>query len=247
MKNITSTRQRTVVLLSAAAVAWISYSGPAQAALLPPVDAIDWNESYLLRSNGGIENPLVRFGFNPQPEPPAAFQLLETAHPPEPGRAAITVFGVENPQLFQVFFAIGLPGTALSVGSPVIPGGDFDTLSFDVFGPQSPGAGPPARLFEVELDFGSESGGIVDFFSARAFNPQPEPPAQFGPDSDFAMDFSFTALSSATVGLSVFDAQGNRLTLTQVSAPSVVWLFSSGLAMIAAGWLVRATARSRKR
>jgi hypothetical protein len=45
----------------------LGFALPVQAII---VDNVDWSNSFLLQGSG-LENPLVRVGFNPQPEPPA--------------------------------------------------------------------------------------------------------------------------------------------------------------------------------
>jgi hypothetical protein len=37
---------------------------------ISPQPFIDWNTAFGLQVDAGIENPLILFGFNPQPEPP---------------------------------------------------------------------------------------------------------------------------------------------------------------------------------
>ena len=63
-------------LITPLAFVWLALCGPfavvnADAiSIVNSYDAVDWTGSIDLQGSGGVENPLLRVGFNPQPEPP---------------------------------------------------------------------------------------------------------------------------------------------------------------------------------
>jgi hypothetical protein len=211
-------------LLSPLAVA-IVFAGAGAAS----ADPVNWDQSFLLQSSGGIENPIIRVGLNPQPEPPALAAALDLTHPPDPG---LTLRGFSNPQQFQLFLAVGLPAVQLTMAPVSIPRTNFASLGMEVFGTSATG-GPGARMFDVFFDFSTSSGGIADGLSAVRFNPQPEPPAMQGA-AVFGMNFSFTSLSDATVTLRVLDAGGTQLSFSSVPEPATPALLVGGLVVLGA-------------
>jgi len=196
------------------------------------VDDIPWDSAFSLVGTNGIIDPEVLVGFNPQPDPPGT----------DPGRIAdllllnsmttaeFKLTGQSNPQLFQFFFAVDLPGVELVVQEPERPLGDFDSLLIAIDA-LVPGA-PSMRLFDVELGFRTSSSGVVDIASLVGFNPQPDPPGAFG--AEFGMLFGYTSLSDAFVTFSIRDVESNELLqLRQVPEPTILALLSLGFAGLA--------------
>jgi hypothetical protein len=198
-----------------------------------PVQArpVPWLQAFELAGSGGLVNPGVLVGFNPQPEPPARIAELSFAanpmpdlYPPDPILTLRDQSQTEgDPQLFDVFLALGVPMVDLSFSAPVIAAG-------------VPGVRTEARtssgdlMFQILLDLSSSSGGIVDPASLVGFNPQPEPPAGYG-SGVFGMSFAMTSLSDVMLRLQVFDADGNPIALRAVPEPPA--LAALGLALLA--------------
>ena len=108
------------------AMAVIMITNTAQAAHLDLID-VDWDNSFLFAGSGGLENPLLRVAFNPQPEPPAGGLLSfgpppRREYPPGPGITHSGDFDVGTP--FRLLFGISnglaltiLPGSFHAVSS----------------------------------------------------------------------------------------------------------------------------------
>ena len=189
--------------------------------------AVDWARAFALSSGGGLENPALLVGFNPQPEPPAWLTNLDLS---DPTRAVMTIPGQTNPQTFDFFIAAQKVQNALPGGAPTY-GLDLPSLPADRYGSYSfilkGGVGGDVT---VMLGFATSSGGLVDPGSDVAFNPQPEPPEPYADAALMGLQFEFTALSDAIVTLQLFDAAGTALTLAQVPAPAPLALFGLGVA-----------------
>lgn len=186
--------------------------------------AVNWDHAFALQGSGGLVNPGVLIGFNPQPEPPARLTELDLSYPPDP---VLVLRDQENPvggqQLFDVFLALGHPGMQFSFAGPVqVNKTTVQTQARDATG---------SALFDIQFEIVSSSAGIVDPASLVGFNPQPEPPA--GYLGGFGMTFGVDSLSDVFLTLRVFDAAGTQLSFTAVPAPG-------GLALLAlpAGWLL---------
>lgn len=212
-------RGRLRVFLCAAAFAWD---------LLLPVagkaGSIDLH--YFSTSGpGGFINPSVLVGFNPQPEPPgdavglntqsdpSGFQhdppepdlnLSDPTHPTltQPGEGTFSIlFGIHGPSGDPVTFH-------LPDGDPILREGHGYHNFFATIGEQA---------FRVSFDIGGYTGGWA------GFNPQPEPPGDFGgPNS---VGFLFTGDPSLTVtleagngGIDDFSSAG-LYAFTEVSSP----------------------------
>ena len=217
------------------------------AAVSAPVraDLVDWSDGFLLQGAGGLENPLVRVGFNPQPEPPGRVAELsfppdpihppDPGHPPEPVYPVLTIPGASEGTFFQLFFAIGLPGRTLTIETPAGLRDDVPTLPLEVMDASG------APLLTLEFDFATESGGIMESIDASFFNPQPEPPGISGAGV-FGLSFTFTSFSDVSVGFRVFDAEGTQFSFSEVAVPEPAGLALVGLGLVAAG-AVRRRAR----
>lgn len=195
-----------------------------------PVQArpVPWHHGFALTSSGGVTNPGVLVGFNPQPEPPARIAELSFAYPPDP---ILILRDQQNPaaghQLFDLFVAVGVPGVPLNFTTPAI---DPATPSLStVFTSARTDAGVTVLTFY--LDISSSSGGILSPATLVGFNPQPEPPA--GYDSGvFGVTFGINALSDAMVRVRIHDSTGSPLLLSPVPEPR--GLLAVGLLALAA-------------
>jgi PEP-CTERM motif len=169
-----------------------------------------------LQTSGGVVNPGVIVGFNPQPDPPA-FPTLDLTNPFEPKLAQ-----PDGPATFDFVMSInGLIGLLLpAVQKPNADG--VTGFSFD-YG---------KHTFDVALIF-SGPGAIRDWAS---FNPQPEPPGVW-----FADALTFAAKGDPSVSFSMFE-DGARLSFATPEPSS--WALM-GLGFAALGVLgYRRTARS---
>lgn len=131
-----------------------------------PTPFVDWSNSFLLQGTG-FENPLVRVGFNPQPDPPFPPDLF--LDDPTRPRLTVPTGGIST---FQILFAISDTGPlSIRAGVPPIsvpdPSGHFE---FQVLNPSGD------AVFDVFFDMTTSSGGVPDRSSWVGFNPQPDPP-----------------------------------------------------------------------
>ncbi|MGQ8364856.1 hypothetical protein [Glaciecola sp. 1036] len=174
---------------------------------------LSWDNATLLKGNSLDDiNPLVLFGFNPQPEPPA----LPSTKP------TFVVEDVENPQVFDLGFAIASEGNVAPLMIELLdtPIDDFSSLTLMVKNQRS-----LEDIFQVNFEFSTSSGGVIDLDSL-SFNPQPEPPAEFRDGGVFGMNFSFTSLSDVWVSFEVLNINNQAISFSRVSAPSTVLLLS---------------------
>tara|TARA_R110002049_G_scaffold134756_12_gene294324 strand:+ start:1490 stop:2182 length:693 start_codon:yes stop_codon:yes gene_type:complete len=189
---------------------------------------VDWGNSYILAGSGGLENPLLRVAFNPQPEPPAAGVLsygrpMEEGYPPDP---IITNTGdFTEGALFRVLFGISGESGLMIPGEGVAGGPNGSLLDFNVFNDSG------AVAFAVQLELTTSSGG--NSINWVAFNPQPEPPALGDGAASFGADLSFDSFSDVSMAVRVFDSQGAPITLTQVPLPAPIVLLGLGLMQLA--------------
>ena len=180
-----------------------------------------WDEAIPLRIDAGVENPLVLFGFNPQPEPPPLFFRNDLL---DPLAAERQISGVQ-PTPFILF--LGGQGGRFSVPSePIV---DFDQLSigFTTFGGQ---------VLELRFSFspqgdGDLSTGISD---PLFFNPQPEPPPQYTDSTGFQFAFeTFADGDPVSIQLEVFDEGGAVLPIAAVPLPPAAFLLTPALVFLA--------------
>ena len=191
---------------------------------------VDWNQAFALQGSGGLVNPGVLIGFNPQPEPPARITELDISYPPDP---ILILRDQENPddghQLFDVFLALAHPGVQFSFTDPLqVNKTTVHTQAQDTAG---------IAHFDIQFEIVSSSAGVVDPGSLVGFNPQPEPPA--GYLGGFGMTFGIDSLSDVFVTLRVFDAEGTQLSFAEVPAPR-------GAALLVAAAVCLATFRRRR-
>jgi hypothetical protein len=219
---------RTPALAAAAAIGLAQGAQAATAGLIDPEISVDWGSATRISIGGGDDDPLVIFGFNPQPEPPAMSPFAGVSETVGATEATRTAVGVEAPQRFVLFLAGRGPGGGV-FAAPSAPADDFSELvvGFDT----------GFDTLEIVLDFSTSSGGIGDGIDALFFNPQPEPPALFGEVGDvFGLEFAFTSLSDASVSLSVRDSSGATLGLAPapVPVPATLPLIAGALAALGA-------------
>ncbi|WP_193141095.1 MULTISPECIES: VPLPA-CTERM sorting domain-containing protein [unclassified Meridianimarinicoccus] len=189
-----------------------------------------WGTATVVQVAHGIVNPLVIYGFNPQPEPPILFPASTTLTPFSVDK---TIRGVSGAQFFQVLLGGSLGGKPLDpvAGSP---GARFPQADFLV--------DTGTETLTLRLMLQSSSGGIGA--NPLFFNPQPEPPPGAGLFGTLGMDFQFTSLSDATVSLQVLDSTGRALGLTRVAAPVPL---PAPLALLGAGIGALMVLRRRRR
>ena len=131
-----------------------------------------------LETNGGVLNPGVIVGFNPQPDPPG-FPTLNLANPREP-----ILFQPAGPTTLDFVMSFyGLPGLLL----PAVQKPNADGVTDFAFEYGD-------HTFDVTLTF-SGPGAIRDWVS---FNPQPDPPGVW-----FADAITFAATGDPSVSFSV--------------------------------------------
>jgi hypothetical protein len=184
---------------------------PVAAAVTSGPPPTDWSQVRIFQQGFATTNPLILFGFNPQPEPPAATGFWTTG-----GTSATrSIDGVSGDQLFVILIGLGQGSTLdltalprrLPVGPLLLPAVQQVRL-----------AGPRTSS-RLEIDISSSSGGFAT--DIVSFNPQPEPPAIFGDFDVWGLQFRISSLSTATVGFAVQDANGARVTLTDVTPPPI--------------------------
>jgi len=184
--------------------------------------------------SGGPDNPLVIFGFNPQPEPPALSRLNERGLiDPELG-IELDSDSFDPSSRFELLVGIVTPGGAATLVAPAdLPDGAFSDLSYAV--------DTGARTLSLDFEFETSSGGQA--LDAVSFNPQPEPPAFLDPDAVSGLGLGFTAFSTARVTLSVRDENGDAVDLGRVTTvaalapvplPLTAPLLAAGLGLLVA-------------
>ncbi len=203
----------------------VLFTNAASATVLEEKTA-DWSNSFLFGGTGGLENPLLRVAFNPQPEPPNPGVVLSYGHPPDPiypPDPIITHTGdFDAGKIFRLLFGIS-NGSSLSINEGTLitgPGGS-SVFGFEVFNNLG---GAVLKVFDVHLILTTTSGGVpIDWV---AFNPQPEPPRVGADGAAFGADFTFDKFSDVSLTIRVNDAQGTPITLNTIPEPTTLALIS---------------------
>lgn len=184
----------------------------------------DGTGGFALTSTGGPVNPGILVGFNPQPDPPAfgktTITLADPASPvlvsPGPCHDGVCV---STYNLVMAFEGIGSP--AFHIGAPNSDG--FTTFDFTT------GPAGITHAFEVTLHVT----GPTSIASWVAFNPQPDPPADW-----FAFQVGFASGGDPDLGFSVTE-DGSPLQFQLASTPlppALPLLATSVGAMGVLGW-----------
>lgn len=189
-----------------------------------PAASVPWDQGVPLVIHAGVENPLVLFGFNPQPEPPPHALVSETIF--DPTAVTRSLSGIEPTP-----FVVGLAGQGRFLAPPE-PGVDFDII--DIGFVTAGGQDLVMRLHFTPRGDGDLSSGISD---PLFFNPQPEPPPLYAHGLGFQFAFDDLAgIGTVAVGLEVFDGAGSPLAISAVPLPPAAGLLLAGLgAVVGAG------------
>jgi hypothetical protein len=159
-----------------ACLALLAAPSAAQAATAPPGEPM----TYLaLETSGGVLNPGVIVGFNPQPDPPGVPPVI-LANPFEP-----IFMRPVGPETFD--FVMSFSGFATGLLLPAVQKPDIDGLTSFAF--QSGG-----HSFDVTLGFSGPS--AVSGWAS--FNPQPDPPGVWFAD---AVTFGATGDPSVSIAM----------------------------------------------
>jgi hypothetical protein len=180
-------------LMSAAA------SGGANAASLHPMTYLS------LVTSGGVVNPGVIVGFNPQPDPPG-FPTLDLTNPLEP-----VLTQPAGPTTFDfVMSFVGVPGVQLlpAVQMPYV---DIPFVYQN-------------HTFDVTLTFSGP--GVFGDWTWAAFNPQPDPPGVW-----FADSITFAGAADPSVSFTITE-DGSALAFGAVPELSTWALMGFGFAAL---------------
>jgi len=181
---------------------------------------VDWGNTFWLQGSGSpYENPMVRVGFNPQPEPggqwasldlkPAEFKLMgEVDEGPADGMRIL--FAICNTSPFFID----------ATGEP-----DMGHYEFEV----TDSAG--GKVFNVIFDMETSSNGVPDPVSWYGFNPQPEPPGLVGAGV-IGFDFQFDSYSRVWLQCQVLDVDSDPISFRQIPEPATWVLLTSGGAFL---------------
>ncbi|HEY5207761.1 MAG TPA: PEP-CTERM sorting domain-containing protein [Roseiarcus sp.] len=186
------------------------------ATLLPAYTFPDGSAGFEFRTSGGITNPGVLVGFNPQPDPPGV-PVLPTADLRDPSSPIFDQDAQATTYLVTV--SLLLSGTpSLLLPADVILG--TDTVA-RVTCDGSVAQACDGSVFQISLAF--PAGGVTSWSS---FNPQPDPPGIY---------FSYLATFSGepTFALSITDG-GNPLTFSPVPEPATWGLMAVGFVSLGA-------------
>jgi hypothetical protein len=186
------------------------------AELLPAYTFPDGSAGFDFRTSGGITNPGVLVGFNPQPDPPGV-PVLSTPDLRDP---TSPIFDQDaRAATYLVTVSLLLPGTP-SLLLPAVNPPDRDGVA-RVTCDGSVAKACDGSVFQISLAFPAD--GVTSWSS---FNPQPDPPGIY---------FSYLATFSGapTFALSITDG-GNPLTFSPVPEPATWGLMAVGFVSLGA-------------
>jgi hypothetical protein len=185
------------------------------ATLLPAYTFPDGSAGFEFRTSGGITNPAVLVGFNPQPDPPGLPETTADLRDP-----TSPVFGqTTGATAYLVTVSLLLPGTPGLLLPAVNPPDRDGRVQVTCDG--SVAQACDGSVFQISLAF--PAGGVTSWSS---FNPQPDPPGIY---------FSYLATFSGepTFALSITDG-GNPLTFSPVPEPATWALMAVGFVSLGA-------------
>jgi hypothetical protein len=176
---------------------------------------VDWEHTFWLEGSGSpYENPVIRVGFNPQPEPPGAQWATLDLRPAEfilagtvdegPADGMRILFGVCNVD----------PLCINATGEPAEGQYEFEVTD-----------SAAGKVFDVCFEMGTDSGGLTtDWYG---FNPQPEPP---GLDQAAAIgfDFQFDSYSRLWLQCQVLDRDADPISFRLIPEPTTLALLALG-------------------
>lgn len=176
----------------------------------------DGSPGFAVMSRGGVVNPVLLVGFNPQPEPPAlpdATIMLGDGTEPLITQPATT----DSYTLVMSVIGSGIP-TLGHPPEPVMPAGAAASTTSLMFT-----AGGHDFVLSLAL---TGPGAVINWVS---FNPQPEPPAQW-----FGQQFSFSGLATdPTLSFSLTeDGDALSFALVPTPLPATLPLLVGGLGVL---------------
>ncbi len=181
--------------------------------------AVDWGNTFWLQGSGSpYENPMVRVGFNPQPEPPGVHWATLEIKPAE--FKLMGELDVGPADGMRILFGIGNEDS-LSIDATGEPdGGHYEFQVSDSAG---------GKLFDVIFDMGTSSGGFTTDWVG--FNPQPEPPG-LEQAAAIGFDFQFDSYSRPWLQCRMLDRDQDPISFRQIPEPATWILFTSGGAFL---------------
>ena len=195
------------------------------ATLLPAYTFPDGSPGFAFTTSGGIDNPGVIVGFNPQPDPPGAPPTtVDLRDPTRP------LFDQSSGNKYDVVVSFLFPGTTgLLLPAVQAPNADGRTQVSFCDGSVRDNGSCDGSVVVLSMAF-SGVGGIVDWVS---FNPQPDPPGD-------VFSYEITFAGDATLALGVTE-NGNPLTFSAAPEPGTWVMMALGFASLGAlAWRTRA-------
>jgi len=189
---------------------------------------------FSLPTSQGFDNPMFWVMFNPQPEPPGSWMLMDASDPYAP------VFTIPNLQngSFALAFDIQTATTPLTYQAAA----SGNEIVFSILRQRS--LTPSELAYTARFTFASGSQGL-NLGSGVMFNPQPEPPI-------FPYHATFSLLDplggplshgDVSITLRLTDAQGEPVAMQSVPEP--ISLVSGAMGLACVGAYLRRRTRTR--